>query len=172
MNNIAEAILRTPWWVFPLLGYIIMIVIQSRRTRIVSLYKLFVMPVIFLAISLIALVSANPDFIVIGCWLAAIMAGSAIGFFQLARMEILVDVPSRLIQIPGSWSSQVVMLLIFALRYYFGYDLAVHPDHNDRLEYKIIRFVSSGVLTGYLQGKLMGYLYHYKKNARSSMQNL
>ena len=105
MNNIAEAILRTPWWVFPLLGYIIMIVIQSRRTRIVSLYKLFVMPVIFLAISLIALVSANPDFIVIGCWLAAIMAGSAIGFFQLARMEILVDVPSRLIQIPGSWSS-------------------------------------------------------------------
>jgi hypothetical protein len=170
MKNIADAIVHTPWWVFPLLGYLIVIGIQSRRTRIVSIYKLFVIPVIFLVISLIALVSAMPDFIVLSCWLAAILAGSAIGFFQLAHMEIKVDVPGRLIQIPGSWSNLVVMLLIFASRYYFGYDMAVNPAHNDLLEYKIIRTVSSGLLTGYLQGKLLGYLYHFKKEARSSIQ--
>ena len=72
-----------------------------------------------------------PDFVVLSCWLAAIFAGSAIGFYQLASMEIQI---------------------------------------NDLLEYKIIRTVSSGLLTGYLQGKLQGYLYHLIKEARSSVQ--
>lgn len=162
MKNIAAVMFSTPWWVFPLLGYLIVLGIQSRRTRIVSLYKLFVLPVIFLVISFYTLMVVTPDYIVISCWLAAMIAGSACGFFQLVRTNIQVDAKRSLIQIPGSWSNLIIMLLIFSSRYYFGYDLAVNPHHYDLIEYRIIRFAISGLLTGYLQGKLLGYLYHFK----------
>ena len=33
MKNIIGAILNTPWWVFPLLGYLMMLGIQSLQTR-------------------------------------------------------------------------------------------------------------------------------------------
>ncbi len=163
MKTIAGAIFNTPWWVFPLLGYLIVLGIQSLRTRTVSIYKLFVMPVIFLGISFYTLLAATPDYIVISCWIAAMVLGGAFGFFQLVHTNIQVDARRFLIQIPGSGSNLIVMLLIFSSRYYFGYDLAVNPQHNDVIEYKIIRFAISGLLTGYLQGKLLGYLYHYKK---------
>jgi len=103
--------------------------------------------------------SIAPNYIVINCWMAVRVVGSAFGFFQLVRMNIQVDAKQFFIQIPGSWSNLVVILLIFSSRYYFGYDLAVNPQHNDLLDYKSIRFASSGLLTGYLQGKLLGYFY-------------
>lgn len=172
MKDIAEAVIRTPWWVFPLLGYLLVAGLKSRRTRIVSIHRLFVIPVIFLAMSLNTLISAKPNDQVIVCWLAAITAGGAIGFFQVYRADIRVDGELQRIQVPGSWSNLVIMLLIFSSRYYFGYDLAVNPQHQELLDYQIIKFASSGVLTGFLQGKLLGYLYHIKKAEKSSLQAL
>ena len=54
------------------------------------------------------------------------------------------------IQVPGRWSNLAIMLLIFSSRYYFGYDLAVNPQHQELLDYQIIRFASSEGLTGIL----------------------
>ena len=172
MKNIAEAVIRTPWWVFPLLGYLLVAGLKSRQTRIVSIHRLFVIPLIFLAMSLYTLISAKPNDFVIVCWLVAITVGGAIGFFQVNRADIRVDAALQRIQVPGSWSNLTVMLLIFSLRYYFGYDLAVNPQHQELLDYQIIRFASLGVLTGFLQGKLLGYLYHFKKAEKLSLQTL
>jgi hypothetical protein len=86
------------------------------------------------------------------------------------RLDIKVDTKHFLIQLPGSWSNLIIMLLIFSLKYFFGYDLAVNPHHAELMEYKLSMFAVSGLLTGFLQGRLIGYLYHFKNGANFNLE--
>lgn len=169
MKNIIGAILNTPWWVFPLLGYLIILGIQALQTRIVSLYKIFAIPLVFLCFSIYTLLTTAIDYIVISSWTATILLGSVAGFYQLTRLDVKVDTKHFLIQLPGSWSTLIVMLLIFSLKYFFGYDLAVNPHHAELMEYKLSMFAVSGLLTGFLQGRLIGYLYRFKNGANFNL---
>ena len=92
MKNIIEIILNTPWWVLPLLGYLIMLGIQALQTRIVSLYKIFAVPLVFLCFSIYTIITATIDYIAIGSFVTTILLGSVTGFYQLTRLDIKVDI--------------------------------------------------------------------------------
>ncbi|HWR06695.1 hypothetical protein, partial [Sporomusa sp.] len=109
------------------------------------------------------------DYIIIGSWATTILLGSAVSFYQLIRLDVKVDKKQFLIQLPGSWSTLIVMLLIFSSKYYFSYDLAINPHHAELTEYKLSMIAVSGLLTGFLQGRLVGYLYHFKNSANSNL---
>ena len=62
------------------------------------------------------------------------------------------------------------MLLIFSLKYFVGYDLAVNPHHAELIESRLSMFAVSGLLTGFLQGKLIGCLYHFKNDENFNLE--
>ena len=58
MNMIWETLTHTPWWVYLLFFYLLKIGYDATKTRVVSLRKLFILPTIFLAISINTLLTS------------------------------------------------------------------------------------------------------------------
>ena len=54
---IQQTLIHTPWWVYLLLAYLIFIGIKARKPSTVSIYKLAILPVVFLSLSIEMLVT-------------------------------------------------------------------------------------------------------------------
>jgi hypothetical protein len=170
MGAIWQAAIHTPWWVYVLLGYLITVGIKASKERVIPFWKIFVLPTIFLSISIQNLTTIeNIEYLSIGSWIVAMLAGSLFGWWQVKRLNIKIDKKGSLIQIPGSWDTLLVILIIFIAKYYFGYEKATNPVLVAQLNFKISMLVLSGVCTGLFLGKLFGYMSHYKDDTEGDL---
>lgn len=166
MNNILpsiwQALVHTPWWVYLLLAYLIKIDIQASKTRVASLKKLFILPTILLLMSIHTLITSFPiNPFTLTIYIISILLGIALGFWQIYRLKIKIDKKHMLIQLPGTWSTLIVVLIVFAAKYFFGYELAVDPNLVKQTDFEIIMLGISGILTGLFVGRVICYLYRY-----------
>ena len=160
MEFIWQIALNTPWWVYLLLVVLVKIGIRASKTSIVSFKKLFLMPVIFSFMSVHTLMTSfKVDFFAVSVWGIAIFLGVLLGWFQVFRRDLKVDKKHFLFQIPGSWSTLIIIIIIFASKYYFGYELAVDPQLVDSNWFEIAMLAVSGVCTGLFIGRLFCYIY-------------
>lgn len=163
MEVIWQTVIHTPWWVYLLLVYLIIVGLKASKSRIIPFWKLFVLPTIFLSISIQNLTTIeNIEYLSISSWIVAMLVGSLLGWWQVKRLDIKIDKKSSLIQIPGSWDTLLVMLIIFVAKYYFGYEKATNPVLVAQLNFKVSMLALSGVCTGLFLGRLLGYMSHYK----------
>jgi hypothetical protein len=170
MGAIWQAAIHTPWWVYVLLGYLIAVGIKASKERVIPFWKIFVLPTIFLSISIQNLTTIeNIEYLSIGSWIVAMLVGSLFGWWQVKRLDIKIDKKCLLIQIPGSWDTLLVILIIFIAKYYFGYEKATNPVLVAQLKFKISMLVLSGVCTGLFLGRLFGYMSHYKDDTESDL---
>lgn len=52
MGIIWQTIIHTPWWLYLLLVYLIIVGVKASKSRIIPFWKIFVLPIIFLSISI------------------------------------------------------------------------------------------------------------------------
>lgn len=165
MNSIQQIIIGTPWWVYALFIYLIWIGIIASKTRVVSLKKLFIVPIIFGFISIHTLVTSfQMSALTITTWSGAIVLGTLLGWIQIHRYTLKIDKIHHLVQVPGTWSTLIFILIIFATKYYFGYELAVDPKLAEQSLFEFSMLAISGVFTGLFIGRLICYLYRFKTN--------
>jgi hypothetical protein len=163
MGVIWQTVIHTPWWVYLLLVYLIIVGLKASKSRIIPFWKIFVLPTIFLSISIQNLTTIeNIEYLSISSWIVAMLVGSLFGWWQVKRLDIKIDKKSSLIQIPGSWDTLLVILIIFVAKYYFGYEKATNPVLVAQLNFKVSMLILSGVCTGLFLGRLLGYMSHYK----------
>ncbi len=160
MQAIWNALVHTPWWVYVLLIYLIKVGIRASKTNVVSIIKLSIIPIIFTVMSVHTLVSAFPiSIFTVSVWAATLLLGCILGFWQIFRLNIQVDKQHYLIRVPGTWTTLVIILIIFASKYYFGYELAVDPNLATQNWFEISLLLVSGVCTGLFIGRLICYVY-------------
>lgn len=165
MSNTWQAAIHTPWWVYLLFVYLIFIGVRASRTNIISLFRVFIIPIIFTAMSIDTLVSAvKINTFSITTWVIAIVLGMTLGFIQIFRLKLVVDRKHSLIQIPGTWSTMIFILIIFIAKYYFGYELAMDPEAATNTTFEFWMLGISGLFTGMFLGRLECYLYRYFTN--------
>jgi len=99
----------------------------------------------------------NPFSITI--WLAAILVGILVGFFLIYRVDIQVDKPNLLIHTPGTWSTLIIVLIIFASKYYFAYQLGIDPALANQSNFEFSLLAVSGLCSGFFLGRLVCYFY-------------
>lgn len=163
MGVIWQTVIHTPWWVYLLLVYLIIVGLKASKSRIIPFWKIFVLPTIFLSISIQNLTTIeNIEYLSISSWIVAMLVGSLFGWWQVKRLDIKIDKKGSLIQIPGSWDTLLVIIIIFIAKYYFGYEKATNPVLVAQLNFKVSMLVLSGVCTGLFLGRLFGYMSHYK----------
>lgn len=163
MKNIWEALVGTPWWVYALFAYLIWMGVKATKTRIVKLKKLFIIPAVFIYMSVHQLLSTfTIDTVTIVTLTTSLFIGILVGFLHVHRQKISVDKKNMLLQVPGTWSTLIIIILIFISKYYFGYNLAAKPDMAQHLMFKICDFMISGLVTGFFVGRLVCYLHKFK----------
>lgn len=143
---------NTPIWVWGILAYIVFVGIQATKERIVSIPKLFIIPVILITIRYQVFLSEHA--LLFGL---SICVGAGLGFWITAKKPgvILKDINS--VKLPGSYVTLVMLLSFFLLKYAFGYLNSV--QNPIALEYASIEVFVSALLTGSFLGRGIYYLY-------------
>ena len=171
LTNIIEGLKNTPIWVYILFAYLIFVGIKATKPRQVQLKQLLIMPILFTYFSIETLIN-NMQVTVLAVVILAIsmMVGTALGWWQIHKLPIKVDKEKRIFEIPGSWSTLIIILIIFSSKYYFGYAMAIDPHVLENTGFEVAMLSISGICSGLFIGRLLNYLYRFNVSEHVSLK--
>lgn len=173
MSSIWHLLSDTPWWVYVIFIILINVGVKSIKNQVIPLGKLFIMPAVFTAFSLHTLISSVAfNYVNIAVWLGSLLLMAVVGWLQIARYPIKVDRENYLLKLPGTWSTLLIVLLIFAIKYYFGYQLASKPELLGEPAFEMSLLAVTGFCTGYFLGKLSCYIFRFIKEPSVDLSQL
>lgn len=147
-------IFATPWWVWGILAYLIFVGIKATRTHTLSLPKLFIIPLILIALKY-TLFFSKQAILYVGC----IGLGFALGWMMSMRMPLKILKQKKAIELPGTYVTLVLFLGFFLIKYVFGY---WESDYVELfLKYEWLNLIVTGVFSGYFLGRACCYVYRY-----------
>ncbi|HEX2582981.1 MAG TPA: hypothetical protein VHL30_02575 [Chlamydiales bacterium] len=148
----------TPWWVYLLFAYFLMLGVRASNPTIASFKKLAVLPIFFLGWALYGLLTdLESRYFFLIPWIMALLTGSWIGYLQVSKWPILVDAERQTISLPGSWSTLLLSISMFALKYIFGLIYATHP-----MAYKNSAiFGTDLIFSNLIVGMFWGRFWHF-----------
>ncbi|NRA73805.1 MAG: hypothetical protein HRU36_03580 [Rickettsiales bacterium] len=166
MNNqnlfsfIFNMIMGTPSWVWFIFGYLLFVGIKATTSRIVYLPKLLIIPIVLTGTKYKAFMNATiaiwSNYLV--CFLIGILVG-----FKFAESQKIKVVKSHLkIELSGSYSTLIILISFFTVKYVFGYLYATHQGLYKELI--VFEIGISGIFSGYFLGKAIKYLSYYLRN--------
>ncbi len=152
----------TPVWVWVLMAYGFFMGIRAFRQREVFLPLMAIMPALFLFLSVPSLVAIIADVPMIGlAWFFSMVAGILLGWFFLAPDPLSIDKSHIRIVVPGTWSSLVLFVTIFAIKYVYNVVRAINPVLAAQPGFLLAVFGLSGVSTGIVIGRTAKYFGAY-----------
>ncbi|WP_341758445.1 hypothetical protein [Candidatus Tisiphia endosymbiont of Ditula angustiorana] len=143
----------TPFWVYLLFGYLIFRGIKASKQTVILPSRLFIAPVVFLLLYIKGF-SNNVQNLTLFCILLIISTIINWRFFD----KPLIQVNNNLIIIPGSWQPLILIIIIFSIKYFFGYMRAVNLELAQK--YKIMELIISSWVLGVMFFKAI-YCYSY-----------
>ncbi len=104
MNVIWQALTHTSWWVFALFFYLLKIGVDTIKPRVINIKKLFILPGIFLAISINSLLFSFPiTFLTLAIYVIALITGIVGGWILVRNLKLSFDHNYHLVKVPGSF---------------------------------------------------------------------
>jgi len=171
MTSILQILSGTPTWVYILFALLIYLGIKASKTRVISVKKLCILPIVFTYMSVhTLLISFAINTISVSTWVIATAIGIILGWIQVARYKLEVDKAHFLVKVPGTWSVLILIILIFVTKYYFGFELASDPQLKLHLGFELSMLFVSGALTGLFVGKLGCFLYRLYTEAQTDLR--
>lgn len=142
----------TPFYVYLLFIYLMFIGIKATKPRVV-LYpvKLFIMPLVFLAF-FIKQLNRIEDLLLVFV-LITISIFINLKLFKPPPVQI----ENNISIIPGSWQPLFIIIVIFSIKYLFGYMRTVKPQLPQ--QYEIIELIISSLMIGMTLSRA---LFYYK----------
>ena len=163
-ESIKTILWQTPWWVYVLLYVLIQRGIAASKTQVVPFAKMAIIPAVFTGLSIYTIVtSIGINGLTVTTWVAAILAGVAIGWRLLRGVAIRVDRDKYLIEIPGSWRTLILIIIIFSCKYFFGYMAGAQPMMLKNTFFDVTMILVSGITSGMFIGNFLYYGQHYLK---------
>lgn len=154
MSQFVNIIVGTPIWVWFLGSYMVYIGIKSTGARIVYIPKLYIIPAILTILKSINLVSG--EWLIFLC---ALSLGMLIGIFNERNVKIVIIKEKISIEIPGNYTTFVLMLTFFATKYFFGYLHNTAPILA--AQYASYEVALSGIFGGYFWGRALLFSYGF-----------
>ncbi|MES2273869.1 MAG: hypothetical protein V4487_06720 [Chlamydiota bacterium] len=162
MDLAFDLLKETPWWVFALFVSLVMIALRATQRRIITLKQLFIIPGILTLWNLFWLdARIHNQFSLIVYWAAGVIGGSLFGWWMVRSWKIEGEKQKKRIFLPPTWSTLILVLLIFSVRYFFGFNYLKHPESAAKLF--LADSLSSGVITGIFIGRAVKIFQKYQK---------
>ena len=165
ISDIVDAFKGTPWWVYVLFIYLLSRGILALKTRTISLYKIFILPGVFFIWGLSSLTGKLNSTQSIVLWASGLFLGCIIGWLMYCHRRIQVDKKHALVTFPGSSLTLILVLTIFAVKYFFGYVQAAQVLTQYNCLLSALNALTSGTITGILVGRVASVLHQYNKNS-------
>ncbi len=161
MDSLWQALSGAPWWVYVLFIYLVILGIKSLQPRTIPFQRVVLFPVIFVAWSAydiytkvqLGLTSLIP------WWLICLAIGAVLGYLEVRKWRFKIDKTKQTITVPGNISTIVLILLIFAINFYFGYYYATHTDVSYGVY--LVNTILGSLVTGFFLGRGIVYFRSY-----------
>lgn len=165
MEHFWNIITGAPWWVYLIFIYLVSIGIKSMKPRTITIKRVILFPCIFVAWSFYNLYQK----IILGFyslalyWVIFLTIGAYLGVKEVCQWSIKKDISKESITIPGNYSTLVLVVLIFILKFFWGYFYATWTEIPYWLYVSDI--ISSSLVTGFFIGRGLFFFksYHTKQ---------
>lgn len=160
MPNVLQIIKGTPYWAWLLLIYLIFVGIEALKDRKVTLFRLAIMPMIFIIWSVFSLYSKTYFALIV--YPVAWVVGISLGFLFMQKLNVKVDKASGFIALPGSKVPIILSCSFFLMKYSLGVAYALNPL------FKISSVVTgfdaglSGIFSGFSLSRFLKILHEYR----------
>lgn len=149
--------LKTPLWVWGILGYLIFVGVRAMKTRVVPVMQLCIIPAIFLLMrSRIFFMGSASE---IATYIGGMLLGALVGFVWAQSSPIRIFKQTQHVEVPGSKKTLVLFLGFFAIKYCFGVLLVLNPFAA--AQYALLELALSAAFSGLLSGTSISYLYRF-----------
>ena len=157
-----DIITTAPWWVFALFFFLVIVGLTAVLPRAISLKRILFLPLVFTIWNVVWLAERiQGHFFLLIFWAAGLLIGAAFGWVSVRSWKIQADVRHKRLSLPGTWTTLVLILLAFSVRYFFIYNYEMHPEAASHL------FISdaliSGIITGIFIGRSLELYRKYRK---------
>jgi Family of unknown function (DUF6622) len=163
MRPLAQIISTTPPWVWVLLAFLLFLGVRALWPATAPVWRVAILPTVFFTWGLISLVTQNGLSVQRTVpWALALLCGTFIGMLVAGRQPIRTDKTRHLIQTAGGPLTLVLILLIFSVKYVFGFLHATQPGSFADARFWLTELAVSGVLTGMFIGRFAGLWQKYR----------
>lgn len=163
MKTMIEFMNQTPWWVYFVFVYLVILGTKALKPRVISLKRMFLLPLFFALWSIYSLYTLFNGPLDIVYWAISIILGIAIGWTITVSVEIQADKKKFLIRLPGTCSALIFVVLIFAVKCFFGYLYATDPLLQKNVNIYTADLITSGLITGMFVGKALCFWRKFKE---------
>jgi hypothetical protein len=155
---------HVPTSVYILFFVLLYLGIKRCVTRVISIERMAVFPVIFIFMSLRGTINLL-DFTVLGFFLlaAGAIVGIILGHIHVRNRTVRADRKNHLIEIPGDISMLAMVLSIFFIEFFIHYAVDANWHIAQLNIFKISAVIVSGVVVGVSVGRNISYFNKYLK---------
>lgn len=145
---------HTPVYVWAILALLVYRGIVATRAREIGIRKLFIIPLIMLALSLQGITSKfGTGLLPLAAW-AAGAAALTLAIWKLARSRVCAGAAPGTVRVQGSWAPLAMMMAIFFAKYATAVTLAINPAAAHSALFVVAVCALYGVFNGYFLGRL------------------
>lgn len=153
MPSFFQIIANTPLWVWPLMTFVVWIGVLSLRARTMPVWRLAILPLVSLVLSLVGIAQSVQPGLAAGGWAVALLVALPPGV-ALGRRRAVRRLADGRLEIAGGWFMLVFGLSIFTARYALGVLFGVAPT----LKAEPLWIGFAGAVGGIVAGIGLGWL--------------
>lgn len=162
---VINAITGAPIWVWGIFGYLMLVGIKAMQKRSIYIPKLFIIPIIFIILNYKTMIS-NGDLAAI---MSTILIGIITGFLLVRKTPIIILKGKKTVEIPGNYTTLALLMLLFFIKYTFGYLRAAQP--LTAIEYSYVEVYISLLVESVLLGRAICYSYLFYNRTNLKIAN-
>ncbi|WP_330215054.1 hypothetical protein [Pseudomonas sp. AM8] len=148
-----DALEGTPLWVYGAFFLVCYYGLSASKTSRESQRSLIITPVVFVIWSLLSLSYADRVELTVGSWFTGMLLGGLVAFALFHRRGLTMDEEGKHLIVPGTWKVLGISLLFFTVKYFIGYQAAVHPEFSATVEMLVLAGSASGFTVGLFCGR-------------------
>jgi hypothetical protein len=155
---------HTPLWAWAILAYLIWQGLQATKPRSTSIWRLMIVPAVFIAMGL-SRIALRPDdgWWPLLAWLAGALVFTPLGLTRRPKL-LAVDRKNMRVTRAGSKTPLVRNIVVFLLQYAVAVTAALDPHSGAALVGRVI----SGASAGYFIGWIISLLRQYRNSPKDA----
>lgn len=154
-----QIVQHTPLWVWGVLTILIVTGLQALRPRVLPVWRLFVVPAIFIAWGVSSIAVRATAVPALGYdWAAALAVGTAIGWITVRLHRFAFEDGARIVRVPGTPMPLIRNASIFFARYGLAVAAAFAAGSAAQGQLLVADVSVSGLATGYFLGWLLRFV--------------